>query len=635
MSRATARIALALALAAAAGALARAPDAHARVATTGSGRFLSTIDWFEWGTAFQTISGSPQTRTATISAAGVNLVVSCSLARFAGAALAYRSGVWAGDGLDDLYNIGGTGTSNELVAGVATPGDNENTTTTFDFVCSATLGGQPFALGGVVLADAEQSLSPERVQATIASSATWRIIDRGRSPGCTASTAAGRTDDGRQNTLVLTGSSICATGPVAVAYADGARSGTILVHSPGFGRSAVALGVLVPVDRSEAPATYGEAAHAGALSLSGGQLAAPGVTLVNDPAFELAGLAPPPTRLGASIASGVAEGAPASIAVVAGATYTRSAIACTGPGFVAGWIDFDASGTFDHAERSQLAACTGGAVDLTWTVPAGARAQALTFERLRIAADAADVETATGFAATGEVEDHALALTLAAPSPHPPPPPPPLPPPPPPPPPVAQVRPQLGTSVALARAEGTVLVKVPGSRRYVRLGRLAAVPLGSRVDARKGRVFLTAEVDARTGATQTAAFYAGVFVVTQSTGRTPVLQVALAGGSFAGCVPTSPVARHILGAAAVAAPFALVARKRSRRSVRKLWGKGKGDFRTKGRRSSGTVRGTWWLVEDLCDSTYTRVRQGTVDVRDYRRHKTVRLRAGKRYLYRA
>ena len=416
-----------------------------------------------------------------------------------------------------------------------------------------------------------------------------------------------------------------------MAYADAATSGSILVHSPGFARSAVALGVLVPVDRSEAPATYGEAAHAGALSWSGGQLPAPGTTLVNDPAFEPASLAPPPTRLGASIVSGVAEGAPASIAVVPGTTYTRSAIACTGPGSVAGWIDFDASGTFDHAERSQTAACTGGSVDLTWTVPAGARAQARTFERLRIAASAADVATPTGFAATGEVEDHALALTLPAP----PPPPPPHPPPPPPPPPSSSAQPHLGTSVALSRAEGTVLVKVPGSKRYVSLGRLTAVPLGSRIDARRGRVFLTAEVNARTGATQTAAFYAGVFDVTQSTGRTPVLQVALAGGSFASCVPTSPVARHVLGAAAVAAPFAFVARKRSRRSVRKLWGKGKGDFRTKGRRSSGTVRGTWWLVEDLCDSTYTRVRQGTVDVRDYRLKRTVRLRAGKRYLYRA
>ena len=67
--------------------------------------------------------------------------------------------------------------------------------------------------------------------------------------------------------------------------------------------------------------------------------------------------------------------------------------------------------------------------------------------------------------------------------------------------------------------------------------------------------------------------------------------------------------------------------------MRRLWGKGKGDFRTTGRRSSATVRGTWWLVEDRCDGTLTRVREGRVDVRDFRLRKTVKLRAGKRSIY--
>ena len=67
--------------------------------------------------------------------------------------------------------------------------------------------------------------------------------------------------------------------------------------------------------------------------------------------------------------------------------------------------------------------------------------------------------------------------------------------------------------------------------------------------------------------------------------------------------------------------------------MRRLWGKGKGNFRTAGRRSTATVRGTWWLVEDRCDGTLTRVKQGRVDVRDLRLRKTVKLRAGERSLY--
>ena len=54
-----------------------------------------------------------------------------------------------------------------------------------------------------------------------------------------------------------------------------------------------------------------------------------------------------------------------------------------------------------------------------------------------------------------------------------------------------------------------------------------------------------------------------------------------------------------------------------------LWGNGKGKFRTNGKYSSATVRGTIWLVEDRCEGTLTRVRRGTVAVRDFKRKKTV------------
>ena len=67
----------------------------------------------------------------------------------------------------------------------------------------------------------------------------------------------------------------------------------------------------------------------------------------------------------------------------------------------------------------------------------------------------------------------------------------------------------------------------------------------------------------------------------------------------------------------------------------KLWGSGKGKFRTSGKYSSATVRGTIWLVQDECDGTLTKVTRGTVQVRDLKRKKTVIVKAGHSYLARA
>ena len=63
---------------------------------------------------------------------------------------------------------------------------------------------------------------------------------------------------------------------------------------------------------------------------------------------------------------------------------------------------------------------------------------------------------------------------------------------------------------------------------------------------------------------------------------------------------------------------------------RKLWGSGKGKFRTKGSYSAATIRGTQWLVQDSCAGTLTRVTQGSVVVTAGK--KRVVVRAGKQYL---
>jgi hypothetical protein len=67
--------------------------------------------------------------------------------------------------------------------------------------------------------------------------------------------------------------------------------------------------------------------------------------------------------------------------------------------------------------------------------------------------------------------------------------------------------------------------------------------------------------------------------------------------------------------------------------VRRLWGRDNGGrFRTHGRHSHATVRGTRWVTVDRCDGTLTRVTEGAVSVRDRVRRRTVLVRSGHSYL---
>jgi hypothetical protein len=154
---------------------------------------------------------------------------------------------------------------------------------------------------------------------------------------------------------------------------------------------------------------------------------------------------------------------------------------------------------------------------------------------------------------------------------------------------------------------GKVLVKRPGSSKFVELDGSAGIPLGSTVDVKHGKVALTS-VPKQGGTPETAAFYDGIFKVTQPGAITELRLVeALACGG---------------GAAHAAA---------KKPKTRKLWGDGSGSFRTRGQYSAATVRGTRWLVQDTCTSTLTRVAKGTVAVSDFVKHKTVLVRAGKSY----
>ena len=165
-------------------------------------------------------------------------------------------------------------------------------------------------------------------------------------------------------------------------------------------------------------------------------------------------------------------------------------------------------------------------------------------------------------------------------------------------------------------ARGTIRIKRPGAKRFRKLADDGAqLPLGTTVDALKGRVTIVAASDAR-GGTDTAVFYGGIFKIGQTKGAKPTTILRL----------TEKLSCPKAGSASIAA---------KRKKKRRLWGDGEGKFRTKGKHSAAPVVGTKWLVADRCKSTLTRVVRGRVSVRDFAKKKTVIVRAGKRYVARA
>ena len=175
--------------------------------------------------------------------------------------------------------------------------------------------------------------------------------------------------------------------------------------------------------------------------------------------------------------------------------------------------------------------------------------------------------------------------------------------------------PQIGRRATAGRVSGKVLVKRRGASGYVELTDDESIPVGSVVDTRRGRVRITVAVE--DGKTQTAEFYGGVFKLVQKRGARPVAEMRLT-GKLENC-----------GANASSSTLARAAKRRGRR----LWGSGKGRFRSRGRYSSATVRGTVWLVADRCDgSTLTRVTKGSVTVRDFAKRKNIVVKRGRRYV---
>ncbi len=199
-------------------------------------------------------------------------------------------------------------------------------------------------------------------------------------------------------------------------------------------------------------------------------------------------------------------------------------------------------------------------------------------------------------------------------------------------------RPVAFKTINATVVSGDVFVKLPaGAARaaaaktpkgFVRLTGAETIPVGSTLDTAHGRVKIRSASDTRNHV-QTGQFFRGRFLIRQV--RKPrgkakkrstklITELRLTGSSFSrACRSTTA---------------SVSAKRRSRKRVRRLFGDGKGSFRTRGRNAAATVRGTRWSVQDRCDGTLVTVQRGRVEVRDLVRHRTVFVRTGHTYLAR-
>jgi hypothetical protein len=161
----------------------------------------------------------------------------------------------------------------------------------------------------------------------------------------------------------------------------------------------------------------------------------------------------------------------------------------------------------------------------------------------------------------------------------------------------ADLKPTLAKTVVAAPIGGQVTVRAQGERAYRPLHGREVFAVGSAFDTTRGKVRLTTATP-KAGETAWGKFSGSQFMVDQN--RDGLTTLTMVGGRSE---------KQTCGRAA-----AVAARRPKPKVLRTLHAHSKGRFRTRGRYSSATVRGTRWDTVDECFSTRTIDREGNVEV---------------------
>ncbi len=176
--------------------------------------------------------------------------------------------------------------------------------------------------------------------------------------------------------------------------------------------------------------------------------------------------------------------------------------------------------------------------------------------------------------------------------------------------------PEALKTVAVSPFRGRVRVRPRGTATLIDLREDDLAPNQSVVDATAGAVDLTVRAP-EAGADATARVSSGKFLLVQ-----PIADRAIADLRLNG--PLRCSARAIAGRAQETA--------RRKKPARRVRIKVRGRYRTSGRYAVAVANGTAWTITDRCDRTVIRVTEGTVTVRDLRRARNVKVRAGRTYV---
>jgi hypothetical protein len=191
--------------------------------------------------------------------------------------------------------------------------------------------------------------------------------------------------------------------------------------------------------------------------------------------------------------------------------------------------------------------------------------------------------------------------------------------------------PRFGQSVDIGLISGAVIVK-PAAGKPFRLGAEDRnIPVGSELDTTLGEVDLRSAVAPGSAAAapnatrvQDGQFSGALFKILQRKSQQGLTELDLA------------TTRKLLGLCAAGTVAKAARQPLGSRVLQTLRARDSGGrFRTRGRYSAATVRGTSWDTIERCDGTVIVVHRGTVEVFDYGRRRTITVHAGQSYLAKA
>ncbi|HSD25198.1 MAG TPA: hypothetical protein VLB79_12820 [Solirubrobacterales bacterium] len=190
------------------------------------------------------------------------------------------------------------------------------------------------------------------------------------------------------------------------------------------------------------------------------------------------------------------------------------------------------------------------------------------------------------------------------------------------------LEPEHGISFLAQPTAGTVKIKGPGASDYAPLTGEEKIPMGSVVDTRGGTVKVTAAVGnlGDTTADNSLRLWDGLIRIEQPGDRNAAATARLVEKLRCG---------KAKGRKAAAGKSSGAVATKSGKRRRRVWGSGRGNYKTQGSGGTGSVRGTTWLTKDTCRGTFFKVTDGIgISVFDFDLGQTFDLGPGQSYFAR-